>query len=117
MATNPIYIPRKMEELLKEAAQYFSVLSVTGPRQSGKSTILKHLFPEYKQYSMKDLHVRSFAENDPVAFLNQHPEGMFIDEVQKDVFCGGNVRSRQNGKTQVFLPAPNEDVNAAAKAI
>ena len=83
MATNPIYIPRKMEELLKEAAQYFSVLSVTGPRQSGKSTILKHLFPKYKQYSMKDLHVRSFAENDPVAFLNQHPEGMFIDEVQK----------------------------------
>lgn len=83
MATSNVYIPRKMEDLLKEAAQYFSVLSVTGPRQSGKSTILKHLFPEYKQYSMKDLHVRSFAENDPVAFLNQHPEGMFIDEVQK----------------------------------
>lgn len=33
-----------------------------------------------------------------------------IDEVQSDVFCGGNVRSWQNGKTQVFLPAPNEDV-------
>ena len=83
MATSNVYISRKMEALLQEAAQYFSVLSVTGPRQSGKSTILKHLFPEYKQYSMKDLHVRSFAENDPVAFLNQHPEGMFIDEVQK----------------------------------
>lgn len=83
MASSNVYIPRKMEELLKEAAQYFSVLSVTGPRQSGKSTILKHLFPEYKRYSMKDLHVRTFAEQDPVAFLNQHPEGMFIDEVQK----------------------------------
>ena len=83
MVSSNVYIPRKMEELLKEAAQYFSVLSVTGPRQSGKSTILKHLFPEYKQYSMKDLHVRTFAEQDPVAFLNQHPEGMFIDEVQK----------------------------------
>ena len=59
MATSNVYIPRKMEELLKEAAQYFSVLSVTGPRQSGKSTILKHLFPEYKQHSMKDLHVRN----------------------------------------------------------
>lgn len=33
-----------------------------------------------------------------------------IDEVQDDVFCSGNVRSWQNGKTQVFLPAPNEDV-------
>lgn len=83
MATSTLYLQRKMESLLKEAAQYFSVISVTGPRQSGKSTLLKHLFPEYKQYSMKDLHVRAFAEQDPVAFLSQHEEGMFIDEVQK----------------------------------
>ena len=83
MATSTLYIERQMETLLKEAAKYFSVISVTGPRQSGKSTLLKHLFPEHKQYSMKDLHVRAFAEQDPVAFLNQHEEGMFIDEVQK----------------------------------
>ena len=79
----PIYIPRRLESVIKEAAQYFSVISVTGPRQSGKSTMLKHLFPELPRYSMKDLHVRAFAEQDPVAFLNQHKEGMFIDEVQK----------------------------------
>ena len=79
----PIYIPRRLESVIKEAAQYFSVISVTGPRQSGKSTMLKHLFPQLPKYSMKDLHVRAFAEQDPVAFLNQHREGMFIDEVQK----------------------------------
>lgn len=79
----PIYIPRRLESVIKEAAQYFSVMSVTGPRQSGKSTMLKHLFPELPRYSMKDLHVRAFTEQDPVAFLNQHKEGMFIDEVQK----------------------------------
>ena len=78
-----IYIPRRLESVILEAAQYFSVISVTGPRQSGKSTMLKHLFPDLPQYSMKDLHVRAFAEQDPVAFLNQHKEGMFIDEVQK----------------------------------
>ena len=78
-----IYIPRRLETVIQEAAQYFSVISVTGPRQSGKSTMLKHLFPELPKYSMKDLHVRAFAEQDPVAFLNQHKEGMFIDEVQK----------------------------------
>lgn len=81
--TQAIYIPRRLESVIKEAAQYFSVISVTGPRQSGKSTMLKHLFPELPRYSMKDLHVRAFAEQDPVAFLNQHKEGMFIDEVQK----------------------------------
>ena len=79
----PIYIPRRLESVIKEAVQYFSVISVTGPRQSGKSTMLKHLFPELPKYSMKDLHVRAFAEQDPVAFLNQHKDGMFIDEVQK----------------------------------
>lgn len=78
-----IYIPRALEGVIKEAVQYFSVISVTGPRQSGKSTMLKHLFPDLPKYSMKDLHVRAFAEQDPVAFLNQHKEGMFIDEVQQ----------------------------------
>ena len=78
-----IYIPRQLEGVIQEAAKYFSVISVTGPRQSGKSTLFKHLFPQLPKYSMKDLHVRAFAEQDPVAFLHQHKEGMFIDEVQK----------------------------------
>ena len=77
------YISRAIEGVIIEASKYFSVISVIGPRQSGKSTLIKHLFPQYEKYSMKDLHIREFAENDPVAFLNQHPEGMFIDEVQK----------------------------------
>lgn len=72
-----------MESLLLEAAQYFPVISVTGPRQSGKSTMLKHLFPLAVNYSLKDVNVREFALNDPVAFLNQTSEMMFIDEAQK----------------------------------
>ena len=82
MATN-LYLNRTMEDVINEASQYFSVISVTGPRQSGKSTLLKHLFPDIPRYSMKDVNVREFAEHDPVAFLHQHPKGMFIDEVQK----------------------------------
>lgn len=78
-----IYLPRNIEATIKEAAQYFSVISVTGPRQSGKTTLLKHLFPEFKRFSMKDVHIREFAEHDPIAFLSQSPQGMLIDEVQK----------------------------------
>lgn len=80
---NDFYLNRTIEEAVKEASQYFSVISVTGPRQSGKSTLLKHLFPNVPKYSLKDVNVREFAEHDPVAFLHQHPDGMFIDEVQK----------------------------------
>ena len=83
MAEKVDYINRSIEKVITEAAAYFSVISVTGPRQSGKSTMLKHLFPTFKKFSLKDLNVRDFAQNDPVAFLNQTNEGMFIDEVQK----------------------------------
>lgn len=78
-----LYLKRSIEETITEASNYFSVITVTGPRQSGKSTLLKHLFPGIPRYSLKDVNVRDFAENDPVAFLRQHPQGMFIDEVQK----------------------------------
>ena len=77
------YISREVQDLLKEAAQYFSVICITGPRQSGKSTILKEMFPQAIKYSLKDVNVREFALNDPVAFLGQTTEMMFIDEVQK----------------------------------
>lgn len=77
------YINRDLEKIIIEASEYYSVITVSGPRQSGKSTLLKHLFPDYKEYSMKDVHIRDFALNDPVAFLNQTTDGMFIDEIQK----------------------------------
>ncbi len=77
------YINREIEKIIQEASDYYSVISVTGPRQSGKSTLLRHLFPDYKEFSMKDVHVREFAMNDPVAFLQQTADGMFIDEIQK----------------------------------
>ena len=80
---NNIYINRTIEEVIKEAAIYFSVISITGPRQSGKSTLLKHLFPQMPKYSLKDVNIREYAEHDPIAFLHQHPDGMLIDEVQK----------------------------------
>lgn len=75
------YIQRDMTAAIQEAASYFSVITVTGPRQSGKTTMLRHLFPHLVYYSLENLDVRSFAEQDPVAFLNQHEEGMILDEV------------------------------------
>lgn len=76
------YLERNIERTICEAAEYYSVICITGPRQSGKSTLLRHLFPNFVEYSMKDLHIREFAQNDPIAFLNQTSEGMFIDEIQ-----------------------------------
>lgn len=71
-----LYLTRSIEDVITEASLYFSVISVTGPRQSGKSTLLKHLFPDIPKYSLKDVNIREFAEHDPIAFLRQHPKGI-----------------------------------------
>ena len=75
------YIHRDIETVVKEAAQYFPVITITGPRQSGKTTMIKHLFENLKYYSLEDLDTRSLAEEDPVRFLHLHENGMILDEV------------------------------------
>lgn len=75
------YIRRELSGVIEEAYRYFSVITITGPRQSGKTTLIRNLFPNLAYYSLENLDVRSFAENDPVAFLNRHEEGMILDEV------------------------------------
>lgn len=75
------YIKRKIESTILEAAKYFPVITVTGPRQSGKTTMLKQIFPHLHYYSLEDLDTRSFAMEDPVRFLHLHEGGMILDEV------------------------------------
>lgn len=75
------YIKRKIESTILEAAQYFPVITVTGPRQSGKTTMLKQIFSHLPYYSLEDLDTRAFAMEDPVRFLHLHEEGMILDEV------------------------------------
>lgn len=77
------FINRELGQTLLEASSYFPVLCVTGPRQSGKSTLVNHLFPPYRQFSLEDLDVRAAAMSDPRGFLDQTSEGMIIDEVQR----------------------------------
>lgn len=75
------YIKRKIESTILEAARYFPVITITGPRQSGKTTMLKQIFPHLHYYSLEDLDTRAFAMEDPVRFLHLHEEGMILDEV------------------------------------
>lgn len=78
---NMNYIKRDIEPRILEAANYFPVITVTGPRQSGKTTMLRHVFPHLHYYSLEDLDTRNFAMEDPVRFLHLHQEGMILDEV------------------------------------
>lgn len=78
-----IFIDREIKQHILEIQKYFPVLTITGPRQSGKTTLIKHIYADYQYFSMEDLDTREFAMADPRAFLSQEKKGMIIDEVQK----------------------------------
>lgn len=76
-------IPRIAEsELLKLAAQ-FKAVAVTGPRQSGKTTLVSKAFPEKPYVNLENPDFRRFAIEDPRGFLSNYPEGAILDEVQR----------------------------------
>lgn len=76
-------IERILLKRLKEAAQGYPVVAVVGPRQSGKTTLVKATFPQMPYVSLETPDDRAFALDDPRRFLNQFPDGAIIDEVQR----------------------------------
>ena len=75
-------IDRKLKDSIKENIAYFPIVTVTGPRQSGKTTLIRTMFPDMPYYSLENPDTLAMAMNDPMAFLMQHSEGMLLDEVQ-----------------------------------
>ena len=77
------YIERSLEPVLKKAAFEFPAVVLTGPRQSGKTTLFQHLFGKSYQYvSLEPPDVRASAIEDPRSFLELYPPPVIFDEVQ-----------------------------------
>lgn len=76
-------IPRKAAKSLMILAKEYPVLVVTGPRQSGKTTLCKAVFPGLPYASLEEPDVRQFAVADPRGFLAQYAGGALLDEVQR----------------------------------
>ena len=76
------YIHRQIEHELKRYIKQFPAVAITGPRQSGKSTLLREQLPEYKYFTLDDPLLRSRALDDPELFLDDVGEAGIIDEIQ-----------------------------------
>ncbi len=76
-------IDRNLAAPLVDRARHYPVVTVTGPRQSGKTTLCQMVFPDRPYVSLEALDMRAYARDDPRGFLNEHREGAVIDEVQR----------------------------------
>lgn len=77
------YIVRSITENLKNMLKQFKVILLTGPRQAGKSTLLKNIFgDEYTYISLDEINAFSLAKNEPELFFKSNPGKLIIDEVQ-----------------------------------
>ncbi len=76
-------IKRQQEKIILSLVNKYPILALTGPRQSGKTTLLKSIFPKYRYISLENIDNRTFATDDPKAFLQKYDAYVIFDEVQR----------------------------------
>ncbi|MBK9736647.1 MAG: AAA family ATPase [Saprospiraceae bacterium] len=74
---------RTLSKSLRELSVYYPIISLIGPRQAGKSTLLKSTFSDYTYVSLEDPDVLAIAEQDPRGFLERYNNKVIFDEAQK----------------------------------
>lgn len=73
---------RELMQQLLEATKYYPIINLTGPRQSGKTTLVRFVFPDHKYFNLEDLDVLEQIKIDPKKFLREQTGGLILDEVQ-----------------------------------
>jgi uncharacterized protein len=76
-------IKRQLSGQIKILSRQYPVLAIVGPRQSGKTTLSRMLFPKYHYINLEQMDLRHFAKEDPVGFFKTYPPPLILDEIQK----------------------------------
>lgn len=110
-------IPRLLSEKIRHLAGKMPVISITGPRQSGKTVLAQQLFPQYRYVNLESLEQRAFAQNDPAGFIRTYGEGVVIDEVQyaPDLFSYIQVRVDETRRNGEFVLTGSQNFQLSAR--
>jgi uncharacterized protein len=79
----PMFIDRALSHQLIELSNQFSVLTILGPRQAGKTELSKRIFPRHQYVNLEDIEIRNLAQSDPVAFFKKYDSNVILDEIQR----------------------------------
>jgi len=88
------FIPRAIQKVIREAVHNFPAMVLTGPRRTGKSTLLRHMFPRARYVLLEDPDIQSRARSDPRALLEELQPPVLFDEIQNVPELFPYVRSR-----------------------
>ena len=110
------YINRDIEKKFKEISAQFPVTLLTGPRQTGKSTMLTHLFPKYRYITFDDSSLRLSARKDPAAFVETLETPEIIDEIQyaPEILPYIKIRVDKNRQNGAFILTGSQVFNVMA---
>lgn len=98
-------IKRDIEPALKKIAEDFPVVTLIGPRQSGKTTLVRAVFPDYTYCNLENPEIRTLAQNDPKSLFAQFPPPLILDEVQRvpDLLSWIQVLSDESGGNGEYI--------------
>ena len=98
-------IKRDMASSIKKAFGQYPIVSITGPRQSGKTTLVKMLFPDVPYVNLENPDVRTYATEDPRGFLSDYLDAVILDEVQRvpDLFSYIQTMSDDKGRPSQYI--------------
>lgn len=104
--------PRILQKKAVSAVASYPVVAITGPRQSGKSTLLRGTFSNCPYANLESLRDAEFARADPLGFLEQFPQGAILDEIQKAPHLLGEIQVRvdDTGKKGMYILSGSENL-------
>ncbi|NIJ55406.1 ATP-binding protein [Dyadobacter arcticus] len=99
------FVSRHIESAIRIQKEKYPVIAVTGPRQSGKTTLLKNLFEDYRYISLENPDNRAFANEDPLGFLSIYQDRVILDEAQQAPVLFSYIQTLvdQSGKMGQFV--------------